>query len=448
MSESKFPDVHVERLDLSTLNIDQEARALVEKLSEELCTESCARFNMLVHDATGQFEIVSRLPSVRGIARVSVRVFCESARGGGADLRNVERCLVELLAKVSETFDDNQTFESVVANVVQTAAFTAKYNRPIQFTEEQKATYLERNKNASLLTYSFHDISRHSAKVRPISIGHHDPASFPFISRLDTQPRMPNYEAVRSFTESAIAWIFHGFRSRTVSTDMLEGLIDKKLRPEITRALSVASDLGLNVPVDDLAVACEFANSLLDIKQSLNADASHMLDNDPAANCREIIPLVYPGMTAIAIYRLGHRLRSLRLPFIPEMMCLRYAKELTSIEIFPGAVIADRVAIDHGSGVVIGDTAEIAENVMIYQGTTLGAHNFERDDFGNLVRDSKRHPTVLSGVRIYANATILGGDTIIGHGAVIGANTFVTRSVPAYHLAYLTEDGETRVRPF
>lgn len=158
----------------------------------------------------------------------------------------------------------------------------------------------------------------------------------------------------------------------------------------------------------------------------LDLDAQAIYDNDPAANSEREVMLCYPGFKAIAYYRIAHVFYELG-----YKVTARYISELahskTGIDIHPGAKIGRRFAIDHGTGVVIGETTEIGENVTIYQGVTLGAIHLEnRDQVGH-----KRHPIVKDNVVIYANATILGGDTVIGNGAIIGANTFITKSVAA-----------------
>ena len=136
----------------------------------------------------------------------------------------------------------------------------------------------------------------------------------------------------------------------------------------------------------------------------------------------------YPGLEAITVYRLAHELHELGIPFIPRMMT-EWAHSRTGIDIHPGATIGEYFFIDHGTGVVIGETCEIGEHVKLYQGVTLGALSFPTDDDGNLVRGHKRHPTLEDGVVVYANATILGGHTVVGHDSVIGSSVWLTRSV-------------------
>ncbi|MFD1095869.1 serine O-acetyltransferase EpsC [Salegentibacter chungangensis] len=161
------------------------------------------------------------------------------------------------------------------------------------------------------------------------------------------------------------------------------------------------------------------------ILKKLNCDANAIAENDPAANSVEEVYLSYPGFFAIAIYRLSHELYKFGLPLVPRLMT-EYAHRLTGTDINPGATIGTPFFIDHATGVVIGETALIKDNVKLYQGVTLGALYVDRN-----LRSVKRHPTIEKNVTIYANATILGGETIIGENSVIGGNVWLTASVPA-----------------
>jgi serine O-acetyltransferase len=145
--------------------------------------------------------------------------------------------------------------------------------------------------------------------------------------------------------------------------------------------------------------------------------------NDPAAASIEEVYLAYPGFFAIAVYRMAREFFKLRLPLIPRLMT-EYAHQLTGIDIHPGAHIGNSFFIDHGTGVVIGETAEIHDNVRMYQGVTLGALKVEKQ-----LKNKKRHPTIEKNVVIYANASILGGETVIGENSIIGGNTWLTESV-------------------
>lgn len=168
--------------------------------------------------------------------------------------------------------------------------------------------------------------------------------------------------------------------------------------------------------------------SLVPIRQTLMEDLQAAYDGDPAARYIDEIILSYPFVEAIATHRIAHQLYKLDVPIIPRIMAER-AHSRTGIDIHPGAQIGPRFFIDHGTGVVIGETCRIGRNVKIYQGVTLGALSVI-DKEGNLLKEIKRHPDIEDDVVIYANATILGGQTVIGKGAVIGGNTWIIRSVP------------------
>jgi serine O-acetyltransferase len=160
----------------------------------------------------------------------------------------------------------------------------------------------------------------------------------------------------------------------------------------------------------------------------LALDVQAAYDGDPAVSNLDEIIFCYPGLEAITVYRLAHELYGLEVPLIPRMMT-EWAHSKTGIDIHPGATIGRYFFIDHGTGVVIGQTCEIGEHVKLYQGVTLGALSFPTDADGNLVRGTKRHPTIEDGVVIYANATVLGGMTVVGHDSVIGSSVWLTRSV-------------------
>ncbi|MFI2743401.1 serine O-acetyltransferase [Zhouia sp. PK063] len=159
------------------------------------------------------------------------------------------------------------------------------------------------------------------------------------------------------------------------------------------------------------------------ILEKLNLDAQAIAKNDPASNSVEEVYLSYPGFFAVAIYRLAHELYIAGFPLVPRLMT-EYAHKLTGVDINPGAKIGDSFFMDHATGIVIGETAVIKNNVKIYQGVTLGALYVARD-----LKHTKRHPTVENNVTIYANATILGGDTVIGANSIIGGNVWLTNSI-------------------
>ena len=159
-------------------------------------------------------------------------------------------------------------------------------------------------------------------------------------------------------------------------------------------------------------------------------DAQAAYDGDPAAKSIDEVIYCYPGFFAIAVYRVAHELLTLGVPLMPRIMT-EHAHSVTGMDIHPGAVIGQSFFIDHGTGVVIGETTRIGDNVKIYQGVTLGAMSFPKDERGRVIKGLQRHPTIEDNVTIYANATILGGDTVIGKGVTVGGNTFITSSITA-----------------
>ena len=174
-------------------------------------------------------------------------------------------------------------------------------------------------------------------------------------------------------------------------------------------------------------ITFEFLGRLPKIRDYINMDVEASFEGDPAAYNRDEIIYSYPGLLAILIYRLAHELFLLGVPLIPRIMT-EYAHSRTGIDIHPGASIGKFFFIDHGTGIVIGETTEIGDNVKIYQGVTLGALSTRG---GQDLRGKKRHPTIEDNVTIYSSASILGGKTVIGKNAVIGGNAFITKSVPA-----------------
>ena len=172
----------------------------------------------------------------------------------------------------------------------------------------------------------------------------------------------------------------------------------------------------------------DFIAQLPKVKRMLIKDIEALYEGDPAAKCHEEVLICYPGFRAISIYRLAHELYILRVPLIPRIMT-EYAHEKTGVDIHAGATIGEYFFIDHGTGIVVGETTTIGNHCKLYQGVTLGAKSFEVDENGNPVKSIKRHPDIGNNVIIYANATILGGNTKIGDNCVIGGNTWLTHSV-------------------
>jgi len=188
-------------------------------------------------------------------------------------------------------------------------------------------------------------------------------------------------------------------------------------------------------PIEDVAgAALEIVGALLRelarIRRLLILDVQAAYEGDPAAHTYAEITLSYPCICAITTHRLAHELYKLDVPLIPRIMG-EHAHSMVGIDIHPGARIGERFFIDHGTGVVIGETSEIGDNVKLYQGVTLGAKSFPLDEHGRPIKGIKRHPTLEDDVIVYAGASILGGDTVVGKGSVIGGSVWLDRSVPA-----------------
>lgn len=184
-------------------------------------------------------------------------------------------------------------------------------------------------------------------------------------------------------------------------------------------------------------LADAFMESLPLLRSELTLDAQAIFEGDPAARSLEEVLLTYPGFFAIAAYRCAHRLHGAGLPLVPRLLT-EYAHEKTGIDIHPGATIGPRFSIDHGTGIVVGETTVIGANVTLFQGVTLGALTVTKDR-----ANQKRHPTLEDRVVIYAGATILGGDTVVGHDSVVAGNAFLTQSVPPSSLV----SRKSEVRP-
>ena len=191
--------------------------------------------------------------------------------------------------------------------------------------------------------------------------------------------------------------------------------------------------------IDDPAEgAGSFFQSLPEIHRQLMIDATALERGDPAAESVDEVILAYPGFLAIAVHRIAHRFNELGVPILPRVLS-EWAHERTGIDIHPGATLGHPVIIDHGTGIVIGETALIGNNVKLYQGVTLGALSVAK-----VLASTKRHPTIENDVVIYANATILGGETVIGRGSVIGGNVWITSSIPPNSIVY--QRSEVHVR--
>lgn len=200
-----------------------------------------------------------------------------------------------------------------------------------------------------------------------------------------------------------------------------------RLEDELTQILNATKAC---YQCNNEAVAKRFFEQLPAIYRQMRSDIEAILNGDPAATSEFEIIRTYPGFLAIAVYRIAHALLKLEIPLIPRLLT-ELAHSKTGIDIHPGAVIGDHFYIDHGTGVVIGETTIIGRHVKIYQGVTLGGLSVEK-----LLANTKRHPTIQDRVILYAGATILGGDTVIGHDCIIGGNVWLTKSVPPHSTVY------------
>jgi serine O-acetyltransferase len=258
---------------------------------------------------------------------------------------------------------------------------------------------------------------------------------------------LPSTDAVIEIADDLKEVLYPGYRRRQNLHmgnvvyhvgDLIDGLHDK-LTIQIARALSHQYDQQHGLDCEQKrhvdfesrgqAKAIAFLETLPRLRRVLACDVQAAYDGDPAAGSLDEIIFCYPGLEAVTIYRIAHELHTQGVPLIPRMLA-EWAHSRTGIDIHPGAKIGPSFFIDHGTGVVIGETCDIAAHVKLYQGVTLGALSFPKDAQGNIVRGTKRHPTIEQNVVIYANATVLGGDTVVGANSVIGASVSLNRSVP------------------
>jgi serine O-acetyltransferase len=273
---------------------------------------------------------------------------------------------------------------------------------------------------------------------------------------IDPDLRLPSREAARRILESLFAVFYPGYHGIQHLTQenvafhvgaILDNIADG-LSEQVYQAFFFdcrGREEECDCAARSEAVVDSFFSSLPELRGMLIYDVQAAYDGDPAAsNLAEII-FAYPGLRAITVYRIAHELHRQGVPLLPRIMT-EWAHSETGIDIHPGARIGKSFFIDHGTGVVIGETTDIGENVKIYQGVTLGALSFPKDERGKIIRGAKRHPTLEDGVVIYAGATILGGNTVIGEGAVIGGNTWVIDSVPP-HTKVLNETKSVRIDP-
>ena len=255
---------------------------------------------------------------------------------------------------------------------------------------------------------------------------------------------MPSTRAVGQICESLLQLLFPGFHDdNAVHQGTLEELTRERLH---TLGIQIEDQVRKSVRIGDPKkptgrtppIIRRFFQALGDVRELLRTDIEAAYEGDPAARYSEEIILSYPFIEAIAIQRLAHILHSIGAPIVPRMMT-EWAHSRTGIDIHPGARIGSHFFIDHGTGVVIGETCQIGDHVKLYHGVTLGARSFVKDAAGKIVKGGKRHPTVGNNVTIYPNATVLGGETVIGANSTIGANVFLMHSVPPDSLVVYEE---------
>ena len=255
---------------------------------------------------------------------------------------------------------------------------------------------------------------------------------------------MPSKGAVGQTCEELLQILFPGFHDTEA---VYEGSLDEltatrqagviaRLTDQVRKSVRIGNPhkpTGRTPPI-----IRKFCQALPEVRELLRTDIEAAFNGDPATLHREEIILSYPFIEAIAIQRLAHRLYLYGAPVVPRMMT-EWAHSRTGIDIHPGATIGTHFFIDHGTGVVIGETCEIGNHVKLYHGVTLGARSFVKDESGHIAKGGKRHPDVEDNVTIYPNSTILGGGTVIGANSTIGANVFLIQSVPANSLVVYEE---------
>lgn len=262
---------------------------------------------------------------------------------------------------------------------------------------------------------------------------------------------LPSKRALDAICAGLLRLLFPGFHDeRPLHKEELAGITRERLQALSARlsdqvAKSLSDDHTPAPEAEVARIADGFFEGIPAVRRLLRSDIEAAYDGDPAATSIEEIILSYPAIEAIAIQRCAHRLYLDGVPILPRMMT-EWAHTRTGIDIHPGAHLGTHFFIDHGTGVVIGETCRIGNHVKLYHGVTLGARSFARDELGKIVKGGKRHPDVGDHVTIYPNSTILGGETTIGSGSTIGANVFLMQSVPEKSLV-IYEEKQLRVLP-
>ena len=248
---------------------------------------------------------------------------------------------------------------------------------------------------------------------------------------------LPDRTRIRRFSGEVLKLLFPHFGGSDLDCPEKISSDIHSLAASLVGALSPITGL-LKSPPE--SISDSFFAALPCLHEALRADAEALYRGDPAAESIDEVILAYPGFLAIAIYRIAHEFYQLGVPFVPRMMT-EYAHQQTGIDIHPGAVIGRSFFIDHGTGLVIGETTRIGSDVKLYQGVTLGALSVDKS-----LANTKRHPTIEDHVVIYANATILGGETTIGHHSIVGGNVWLTESIPPHSTVYHSSKVEVHSR--
>ena len=250
------------------------------------------------------------------------------------------------------------------------------------------------------------------------------------IDRME-QSQQPDKDAVIDLIEKLRRIVFPGyFREKNYQIYNAKynlSMLIEDVMYNLSRQVSLVFQEDGRTEADAQETCLAFLGKIPQVRSMVQTDLQAAYDGDPAATGMAEVIFSYPGLFAITVYRLAHELYLLHVPMIPRIMT-EYAHSITGIDIHPGATVGEYFFIDHGTGIVIGETTVIGKNVKIYQGVTLGGLSTRG---GQSLRGKRRHPTIEDNVTIYANASILGGETVIGQGCVIGASAFITKSVPA-----------------
>ncbi len=257
------------------------------------------------------------------------------------------------------------------------------------------------------------------------------------INYLAAAATLPSRPAIDAACVDLLSLLFPGFHGEPLTdpgdlpdvTRIRIRSLRTRLLPEMKKSLARRTEATARKPADAEAILADFFAQLASVREMLWSDLDAAYEGDPSATSFEEVILAYPSLEAIAIQRLAHILYGHNLPLIPRMMT-EWAHGQTGIDIHPGARIGSHFFIDHGTGVVIGETCVIGSNVKLYHGVTLGARSFEKDENGHIKKGGQRHPRVEDGVTIYPNSTVLGGETVVGARSTIGGNVFLTHSVP------------------